>query len=148
MLSCNICMSIGRIHHYSLLDHREFPQRLQTFSYLPFPRTLNCILLVLFDLTSSRYVPKNGKAWTLKMPYTGFVSLWKLQVILLIRSETHEIMSELCTHPVKKKCSLINLNLGNINLRFLLYLCCFAFSSCFCDKWLMTPFVPFFCDTQ
>ena len=39
------------------------------------------------------------------------------------------------------------MNLRNKNLRFLLFLYYCAFSSCFCDKWLMTQFVIFF-DTQ
>ena len=56
-------------------------------TYLPFSRILNSFLFVFLDLTFFRCVVKHGKAWTLNISYRGFVSLWKFQVLFLIRSE-------------------------------------------------------------
>ena len=71
-------------------------------TYLPFSRILNRFLFVFFYVTFYRYVLKAGTAWTLKLCYTRFFSLWKLQVLFLIRSETWEIMLEFTSPPSQK----------------------------------------------
>ena len=84
-----------------------------------------------------------GKTWTLKVSYTGFVSLWKLQVLFSIRSETCEIILEFVSSPSQKITFSNNVNLRNINLRFLSsYIYC-AFSSYFRNRWLMALFLRY-----
>ena len=109
--TCNIFMSTSLnvqwfrgIHHHSLLDHRQFPQRLQIFglhTYL-FLKFWTAFCLFFFYVTFYRYVLKAGTAWTLKLCYTRFFSLWKLQVLFLIRSETWEIILEFTSPPSQK----------------------------------------------
>ena len=103
-------------------------------TYLPFFRILNCFLFAFFYLTFCRYALKHDKAWTLKMSYTRLVSLWKLQVLFLIRSETWEIILGFVWSPSQKivfsdKLKMLETfrisNIINLIFLLLIFLCFF-----------------------